>query len=315
MAHIQLTAPRRLHFQQERTAPTARFTDVARLTRFRPRDTAEALDCMRQALEFFYARQDDRAIFLRSYYIMTAELNAAIHGRGDFSQPIFFDPGWVDRLAGRFACLYFTYLAEGDGADVPEPWKKAHAYARKGGGSVLVNLLLGINAHINYDLSYGLYENFLDHEDHEDHLRLPRRKFDHDQINNLLGRANPKIQDRLTREFGGGLRLLSNLAGSLDETLTITGLKHFRERVWGNSLSFLATRAEEERELVRQRLCWEAGKVADFITSRNGMRATVRRVGGLLRRRRFGPLELEGPGDIPIHGEADLKLQLPFGGE
>ncbi|HSP79857.1 MAG TPA: DUF5995 family protein [Myxococcaceae bacterium] len=314
MTDIQVSAPRRVHVPRQLPAEeSGQVTEVPQLARFRPCNTDEALVCLRRALEFFYERQDDRAIFLRAYYVMTTEVNAAVHVRGDFTRQIFFDPEWVDQLAGKFARLYFESLAEPDGGTVARAWRRAHDFACNERGSIILNLLLGINAHINYDLSCSLYENFRQYEDHRDHLLLSRRKFDHDQINNLLVRSNPKIQQCLTRDFGGGMRFFSSLAGTLDELLTITGLKHYRERVWWDSLSFLATEDEPERDLVRERLSWEAGKVADFITSRNALHLSVRGLDGLLRRRRFGALTLEGPGGIHADRDFGRKMQLPFG--
>ncbi len=315
MTDIQIGEPLHVHAPLRLSEEeSGQVTEVRQLACFRPRTTDEALVCLRRALEFFYAQQDDRAIFLRAYYVMTTEVNAAVHVRGDFTRQIFFDPEWVDQLAGKFARLYFESLAEPDGGTVLSPWRRAHEFACNGmRGSIILNLLLGINAHINYDLSCSLYENFRQYEDHRDHLLLSRRKFDHDQINNLLVRSNPKIQQCLTRDFGGGMRFFSSLAGTLDEMLTITGLKHFRERVWWNSLSFLSTEDEPERDLVRERLSWEAGKVADFITSRNTLSLSVRGLDGLLRRRRFGPLALEGPGGIDADRGFGRRMQLPFG--
>jgi hypothetical protein len=62
------------------------------------------------------------------------------------------------------------------------------------------DLLFGLNAHINYDLAYAVYLNMKEHGDDRDHLLLPRRKFDHDQVNNVLVRTLPQVAAAVTRD-------------------------------------------------------------------------------------------------------------------
>ena len=69
----------------------------------------------------------------------------------------------------------------------------------------------GLNAHINYDLAYGSQLNLREHGDGQDHLLLPRRKFDHDQVNNILVRSTPQIAATLTRDCGGALAFLDTV--------------------------------------------------------------------------------------------------------
>src|SRR6185295_15365754 len=107
--------------------------------------------------------------------------------------------------------------------------------------SVFQDMLLGLNAHINYDLAYGIYLNLKEFDDGRDHLLLPRRKFDHDQVNNILVNTIPQVEEVLTRDYGGDLRFLGKLAGNLDEVLSRVGLKYYRERVWWNAISYLST--------------------------------------------------------------------------
>jgi hypothetical protein len=124
---------------------------------------------------------------------------------------------------------------------------------------------LGLNAHINYDLAYGIYLNLKEHNDQSNHLLLPRRKFEHDQINNILVRCIPKISETLARDYGGGIVLISRVMRNLDEMLTESGLKYYRERVWWNAISYLATVDEREIYLVHDRLNWESAKVANAL--------------------------------------------------
>ena len=67
----------------------------------------------------------------------------------------FEDPAWVDRWDVAFADLYVSALeAHLAGGPVSRPWRQA--FAAPAELPVLRLLLLGINAHINYDLPQAL---------------------------------------------------------------------------------------------------------------------------------------------------------------
>lgn len=275
------------------------MTEWQKIAQQRPKDVDEALPCMRSALEYFHPRNDYRAVFLRAYYLFTLEVHAAVHQLGDYETQIFFDPSWVSKLAGKFASLYFQSLTTGDRPQESEKaWKLAHKMAVEKTSTVLQDLILGVNAHINYDLAYGNALNLKEHGDQADHRLLPRRKFDHDQINNLLVRCAPRIQEVLTRDYGGGMLLLSRFFGNWDERLTELGLKYYRERVWWNAVSYLCAGDGRETGLVHEKLNWESYKVAKFMTRRVFWQQVVWFFGRLLRKRRFGRIELEGIGGM-----------------
>lgn len=277
----------------------------------RPKDVDEAIPCMRKALDYFHARNDYRAVFLRAYYIITLEVHAAVHQLGDYErQQVFFDPAWVKLLTGKFAGLYFQSLTTDERpAESEKAWKLAHRMAVEKSSTVLQDLILGINAHINYDLAYGNALNLKEHGDHVDHRLLPRRKFDHDQINNLLVRCAPRIQQVLTRDYGGGILLLSRFFGNWDERLTGLGLKYYRERVWWSAVSFLCAGDDRETGLVHDRLNWESFKVAKFATRRAFWLQVVWFFGRLLRKRRFGRIELEGIGGMAAQKKLPERLK------
>ncbi len=278
------------------------MTDLQTIASQRPKNLDEALACMRKALDYYHERSDHRAIFLRAYYIITVEVYAAVNQLGDYRDQIFFDPRWVDALVGKFSSLYFRSLTtfERDlGAE--RAWKLAHKTATERSSTVAQDLVLGLNAHINYDLAYAIYLNLREHNDQSNHLLLPRRKFDHDQINNILVRCTPKIAETLTRDYGGGgIVLVSRVMQNLDELLTESGLKYYRERVWWNAISYLATIDEREIDLVHHRLNWESVKVAEALSNDTIWNRTIRTVGIALRKKRFGKIELESTGGARI---------------
>ncbi|QRK11913.1 hypothetical protein JQX13_18760 [Archangium violaceum] len=284
---------------------------------------------MSKELKRLYDQEDDRAVFLRAYFVMTTQVNAAVHGTGEFKRvgPIFFDPDWVDRVAGRFAHLYFESLERSRASAKPicKAWGLAMEMATRQRTSVMLNLLLGINAHINFDLALGIHESLQREllaprglEDSRERERqrmelLARRKFDHDQLNNVLVNSLPKIQRVLGREFGGGLGLLSRLLGMYDEFITLSGLRYYRDRVWHNVLGFLSTRSSEDSRKVRLRLEWESHQMARFIIKGGWLNEAVYSLDTRLRRRsiqgRFRP-DLDGSSHEKKR--MDFRLQRPF---
>jgi Family of unknown function (DUF5995) len=269
------------------------FDDIAAQ---RPTNIEEAIACMQNALRYFHKNNDYRAIFLRAYYIITLNVHAAIHQRGDYKNPIFFDADWINSQAGWFSSLYFKSLTTFDrDLDSERAWKLAHSMAEAKTSTVLQDLILGLNAHINYDLAYGTYLNLKQHGDGVEHLSLPRRKFDHDQINNLLVRSMGQIAGTLSRDYGGGIAMLRRTFHGLDIIMTGTGLKYYRERVWWSAISFLTATDDEEERLVHNKLDWESMQSAKIIADKSLWSLPIRKVGRAIRKERFGEIELETP--------------------
>ncbi len=289
------------------------MTDFQTIASQRPKNLDEAIACMRKALDYYHERSDHRAIFLRAYYIITVEVYAAVNQHGDYRAQIFFDPRWVDALVGKFSSLYFRSLTTFERApDAERAWKLAHKTAVEKTSTVVQDLMLGLNAHINYDLAYGIYLNLKEHNDQSNHLLLPRRKFDHDQVNNILVRCTPKIAETLTRDYGGGMVLVSRVMRDLDEMLTESGLKYYRERVWWNAISYLATIDEREIDLVHDRLNWESVKVAKALSDDTIWNRAIRTVGIALRKKRFGKIELEDTGGTTTAKPTSSAALSPF---
>ncbi len=279
----------------------------------RPKDVDEAIPCIQRALRYFHEHDDYRAVFLRAYYITTLNIHAAVHQLADYEKQIFFDPEWVSALAGKFSALYFRSLTTFDrDPDSERAWKLAHKTAEEKTGTVVQDLMLGLNAHINYDLAYAAYLNMKEHGDERDHLLLPRRKFDHDQVNNVLVRTAPQVAAAITRDYGGGIAVLRTAMHRIDDMLTETGLKYYRERVWWTAISYLTTTDDEEVNLVHERLNWESGKVAKLIADESIWSLPIRTIGVALRRKHFGAITLENPADVAVRPSGGIGA--PFTG-
>jgi hypothetical protein len=257
----------------------------------RPRNIDEAIPMMEKALDWYHERGDYRAVFLRSYYIITLNVRDAMSPANPRKQ-VFFDPDWIASLAGKFSTLYFQSLTtfERD-PEAERAWKTAHRLAVERSSTVIQDLILGLNAHINYDLAYGIYLNMKEHGDDRNHLLLPRRKFDHDQVNDILMASIPQITETLARDYGGAIRFLDVALDRLDDMLAGTGLRYYRERVWWNAVSYLTADCEDEVALVHDKLNRESAGVAKLVAE-SFWSQPFRLVGKALRRRHFGRIDL-----------------------
>lgn len=144
--------------------------------------TADAIDSvlatMQDRLDALPAASPARA-FLGTYRRTTAAVGAAVAGGA------FEDPAWVRRWDVEFAELYLraldAYLA--GAGDVARPWRLA--FAAPADLPPLRHVLLGINAHINYDLPQALLAVISDAE-FGDPALLQRRHRDHERIDAIL---------------------------------------------------------------------------------------------------------------------------------
>ena len=233
--------------------------DIDEIAAQRPANIEEALDAMRLGLHYYHDVHDRRAIFLRLYYMMTLEVYAAIHGCREYKdRTIFMDPDWIYRLSGKFSSLYFQSLVAPDG---DRAWQIAHSVAKQPGSSVIQNALLGINAHINFDLPRAIAAN-LDPTELPNYEIMQKRKFDHDQVNNLLVRTVNPVQRVLAKNYEPGIAVVDKVLGGYDERACGVLLRTYRERVWWNALSFAAAKPGIEQTIVRNKLEWESSQLA-----------------------------------------------------
>ncbi len=110
---------------------------------------------------------------MRLYYIMTLEVHAAINGCGDYSdQQVFMDPAGCAALSGLFSTLYFESLETAIANPTRARASVEGVPTRRAGqlrSTVVENALLGINAHINFDLPRAIAANL----DPAEVMRLP----------------------------------------------------------------------------------------------------------------------------------------------
>jgi broad-specificity NMP kinase len=194
------------------------------------------------------ARGDRRAVFLQCYQLMTANMLTAVAERR------FGDNEWVERLLHRFADYYFEALACFDcGDQVPLVWQGVHAAAAGRELHVLQHLLLGVNAHINYDLVLTLHELLRPEWASLSEEVRKRRYQDHRLVNTIIAETIDRVQDEVVEQYAPAMELVDRALGRLDEKILTGLITRWREAVWGHALTLLeCTNASQQEQQRRQ---------------------------------------------------------------
>jgi hypothetical protein len=176
----------------------------------------------------------------------------------------FEDPAWVDRWDVAFADLYVSALeAHLSGGQVSRPWRLAFAAPRD--LPVLRLLLLGINAHINFDLPQALLR-VISPEDFANPALVARRQRDHERIDAILAtRVSAENAELLA---ASRRNLLDRVLRPLNQEGSKRFLREARQKVWHNTRELHEARLAGP-EMYATRLAelevLSAAKVADLL--------------------------------------------------
>ena len=190
----------------------------------------EVVEALQRRLDDLPAGLDHRRVFIETYRRTTQAVGAAV------AAAYFEDPDWVARWDVAFADLFLVaHDADIAGDEVPRPWRLA--FTADPGLPVLTHLLLGMNAHINYDLPPAML-SVIDDGEFADPVLLDRRRRDHERIDRILAL-------RVTAEdiaMGGRRSVLDRLLKPLNRLSSRRFLREARQKVWLNLAQLQAAR-------------------------------------------------------------------------
>ncbi len=193
--------------------------------------------------------QDPRHVFLSCYKMMSANMVLAIK-RKEFNDLV-----WVNKLLTRFANYYFESLTCYDcGEQTPKVWDHVHKTTCSNNLSDIQVLILGVNAHINYDLVLALYDLLTPEWQQLSKAQREQRYKDHCHVNQVIANTIDQVQDEVLEPLNPALKWIDNLFFRIDEYLISKLIASWREAVWENTLLMLAMQSQEEREQFRIRL-------------------------------------------------------------
>jgi Family of unknown function (DUF5995) len=192
------------------------------------------IERMQELLEPLEAAGDPKRIFHATYLRTTIAVAEEIRRPGGFA-----DPEWTERWDVAFADLYLEALEQLQAGEQPSrPW--AIAFGAPPGLPVLNRLLLGMNAHINYDLPQALLAVISDQEFDDPEL-IARREADHKAIDDILASRVSAEDDELI-SIGGPGSLLNRALKPLNQSGTKRFLREARQKVWANAIALSQAR-------------------------------------------------------------------------
>jgi hypothetical protein len=203
-------------------------------------------------------QQDPRRFFHATYLRTTRAVGAELAAGG------FLDTAWVQRWDVVFAGFYLDALeAHRRGGRAPGPW--AVAFGAGAAVPPLRHVLLGMNAHINYDLPQALLAVISDAE-FGDAALLARREADHRHIDQVLA----AVVDRAAAvpETAGRRSPPDRLLGPANRLAAKRFLVEARAKVWGNARVLARARRQGEAAYQARRAELErlaTGRVAELV--------------------------------------------------
>ncbi len=177
--------------------------------------------------------------FLATYARTTAAVGKAV-AYGSFE-----DPDWVERWDVAFAQLYVDALEafERTSRSAPRPWRLA--FEAPAELPPLRHVLLGINAHVNYDLPQALLA-VITAADFDDAALMARRRRDHERIDAVLASRVAAEDVALAAAETSSRPLSDRLLTPLNRLGSKRFLREARMKVWLNTEELHRARASGE---------------------------------------------------------------------
>ena len=182
---------------------------------------------MEELLRVLESAGEPGRFFLGTYLRTTRAVGTALD-RG-----LFEDPAWVAAWDVDFAELYLDALEayRADPASVAAPWRLA--LGARAGLPPEAQVLLGMNAHINFDLPQSLIR-MITPADFGSPGLLDLRRRDHERIDEVLA-ARVADEDVALQRAGGRRTRLDRVLAPANRQASRLFLRESRRKVWANT--------------------------------------------------------------------------------
>ncbi len=213
-------------------------------------DKDQVLARMDDLLQAWEAAKDRRLIFLSCYRMMTQNIIAAT-AAGEFE-----DPAWVTSLMEHFAGYYFTAVDEyeTDPKRPPTAWQIAFSTSNNPKAHVLQHLVLGVNAHINYDLVLALTGILSPEWENLTEEQRQMRYRDHCRVNDVIYKTIDPVQNQIIDRYEPIWGVVGTLLGPIDEWMTELMISDWREEVWKHAMQMVEEAPQHDRQNEMQRV-------------------------------------------------------------
>jgi hypothetical protein len=210
----------------EASASYCTTTSLATLTSTAYTTHWNAYDGLRCVEEHLIAAADRRAVFASVYTLTTLRMAESIDAND------YANTTWMKSYQTEFANHYRKALnayATGQRSQVPNAWLSAFDAAATGQTLIIQDALLGMNAHINYDLAFAI-------EKVKVSPNTASRYLDHTAVNTVLNEVSNEIVAALGSLYGPNYAALDQALGPVDELFLAAGMSTARQNAWNNAV-------------------------------------------------------------------------------
>jgi hypothetical protein len=183
----------------------------------------EGLRCLEEHL---VAAADRRAIFASVYTLTTLRMAESIDANS------YTNTVWMKSYQTEFANHYRKAIhayAMQQRSQVPNAWLTAFDAAASGQTLIIQDVLLGMNAHINYDLAFAIEKVGIS-------PNTTSRYLDHTRVNTVLNEVGNEIVAALGSLYGPNYAAVDAAFGAADELFLAAGMATARQNAWNNAV-------------------------------------------------------------------------------
>lgn len=182
-------------------------------------DIDEVILLIDRQIATYLDRRSPLAYFAALYRTVTARVRSAIVAG------VFEDGERMNRFDTAFGNRYFAALdALAGGREPPKAWRVAFAAESRPCTAILQHALLGVNAHINFDLPFAAVAT-------APGAALPGLWRDYDAINRIISTVFDEVQAVIGR-FSPLLHVLDHVGGRHDEVIVNFSTVAARDEAW-----------------------------------------------------------------------------------
>lgn len=207
---------------------------------------------------------DLRFAFLKCYGMMTDNMISALN------QHRFVDSDWVHVLIEHFADYYFRALDSftQQEASSPRVWQITFRAAQLSDLQLVQHLLLGVNAHINYDLVFAVVDLLTPEWKELSPTTRAGRYQDYCLVNEIIGHTIDEVQDEILEHDSQVMKYLDMAFINFDEWLISRVITNWRDQVWNLAIQLLACEDEKNRVFISRKVELRALNLANWIVGK-----------------------------------------------
>lgn len=224
---------------------------------FRPdiRTEDQAQDRFFNLNSFFFQTKDEKIYFNGIYLLVTEGL------KNEKYRPKYRYPECLEAMIVEFANMYLKALNKNQVGLSPKPWMELFQFK----GKPTTHLLLGMNAHISYDLPISIYRI----SQRMKQCSAENIKSDYFTLNDFFIELTPKLNQELKYLHSKFNRTKMRGGDELKEAIVIELVLSLRSRAWDSFLHLQSAKNQYEFELMKKELETESYRQAIFFKTFN----------------------------------------------